>query len=282
MTDKPSFAAGYTDEMHGRVKSTCLYLATKLGDLMDDVVIVGGLVPSLIVIQDPLPAGVERHVGTMDLDLGFSLALLDEERYRSLAKRLRDSGFAPDVNDDGRLTRQRWVFGATEKITVDFLIPPSLPEDRGGTIRNIESDFAALIAPGLHLAFRDRVRIQISGLTIKGEEAQHEIWVCGPGAFVVLKALASRGRGENKDAYDLYYMLRNFGSGTDDVLKHLRPLRADQKCREAIEILKEDFLPFDGLGPRRVAEFLIGGPDEDTQTDVVGFVARVLRGMEVT
>ena len=104
--------------------------------------------------------------------------------------------------------------------------------------------------------------------------------MCGPGAFIVLKALAFKGRGENKDAYDLYYMLRNFGSGTGDVLKHLRPLTDDEQCREAIDILREDFLPFDGLGPRRVAEFLTGGPDEATQTDVVGFVARLLHGLE--
>jgi hypothetical protein len=215
----------------------------------------------------------------MDLDLGFSLALLNEERYRNLAEGLRASGFKPDVNEAGRPTHQRWVHGSSETITVDFLIEPSLPEDRGGTIRNIEADFAAVIVPGLHLAFQDRMQCLISGTTIAGEEAQRELWVCGPGAFIALKALAFRGRGENKDAYDLYYMLKSFGSGTDDVLMHLRPLTADEKCREAIEILKEDFLPFDGLGPRRVAEFLAGEPDDDTQADVVGFIARLLQGL---
>jgi len=37
----------------------------------------------------------------------------------------------------------------------------------------------------------------------------------GPGAFVVLKALAFKGRGENKDAYDLYHLVRNFGEGVE-------------------------------------------------------------------
>lgn len=279
MSDKPSTAAGYRNEAVKLVKATCLYLATKLGDLMDEIVIVGGLAPSLIVEQDPLPAGVDRHVGTMDLDLGLTLALLDHERYRTLAERMRRSGFAPDVNDAGRVTRQRWVFEATRKITIDFLIPPSLPDDRGGRIRNIEFDFAAVIVPGLHLAFEDRLHIQVSGATITGERASRKLWVCGPGAFIILKALAFRGRGENKDAYDLYYMLRNFGTGTIDVLKHMRPLSKDQICRDAIQILREDFLPFDGLGPRRVAEFLTGGADETIQTDVVGFVARLLQGL---
>ena len=46
MPEKPTTAAGYAPNQVARVKSTCLYLATKLGDLMDERVVVGGLVPS--------------------------------------------------------------------------------------------------------------------------------------------------------------------------------------------------------------------------------------------
>ena len=44
MADKPSTAAGYTSEHLELVRSTCLYVATKLGDLMNELVIVGGLI----------------------------------------------------------------------------------------------------------------------------------------------------------------------------------------------------------------------------------------------
>ena len=43
-------------------------MASKLGDLMDDLVVVGGLVPSLLIDQADLPEGATEHVGTMDLD----------------------------------------------------------------------------------------------------------------------------------------------------------------------------------------------------------------------
>ena len=36
MSDKPTTAAGYRPEFLERVRATCLYVATKLGDLMDD------------------------------------------------------------------------------------------------------------------------------------------------------------------------------------------------------------------------------------------------------
>jgi hypothetical protein len=66
----------------------------------------GGLVPSLLIKQDELPAGTEVHVGTMDLDIGLTLALLDEGRYRTLTERLRRAGFEQDINEEGNPTRQ--------------------------------------------------------------------------------------------------------------------------------------------------------------------------------
>ena len=75
MAKKPRLASEYRSEYVDLVRSLCLYVATKLGDLLDELVIVGGLVPHLIVDQSALPLDVEAHVGTMDLDVGLHLAL---------------------------------------------------------------------------------------------------------------------------------------------------------------------------------------------------------------
>jgi len=281
MADKPKRASEYTSEQVALVRATCLYVATKFGDLMDEVVVVGGLVPSLLIDQGALPEGTAVHVGTMDLDVGLKLALLAEGRYRTLTERLRDAGFAQDQTEEGRPTRQRWRVTGLASVTVDFLIQPSLATDQGGELRDIEKDFAAVIAPGLKLAFQDRRRVRIEGRTIFGEKATREIWVCGPGAFVVLKALAFLGRGENKDAYDLYYLVRNFGADVEDVAACLRPLLGDDDAQRALQVLRDDFLDHEGVGPRRVAEFLQGGPDDEIQADVVGFVRALLEACKV-
>ncbi len=276
MTDKPTTATGYKSEQTELVRATCLYVATKLGDMMDDLVVIGGLVPSLLIDQNALPKETEPHVGTMDLDIGLTLALLAEGRYRTLTERLRQAGFTPDTNDDGNPTRQRWILAQTRQVTVDFLIQPSRSDDKGGRLRDIEPDFAAVIAPGLHLAFQDRERVSLSGRTIMGEQAIREIWVCGPGAYTVLKSLAFRMRGENKDAYDLFYVVRNFGSGVMDVAQRLTPLFGDPSAQQAFAFLKEDFLSHDGIGPRRVAQFIQGSPDDAIQADVVGFISQLI------
>ena len=57
--------------------------------------------PYLLVDQENLPLGLEPHAGTMDLDMGLALAILKNERYQELGRRLRDAGFEPEVNDQG-------------------------------------------------------------------------------------------------------------------------------------------------------------------------------------
>ena len=65
MPHKPTTAQGYQPEQLARVRATCLYVATKLGDLLDQVVVVGGLVPALLVDQSCLPSSDQQHVGTL-------------------------------------------------------------------------------------------------------------------------------------------------------------------------------------------------------------------------
>ena len=140
---------------------------------------------------------------------------------------------------------------------------------------SLTRDWAAIIAPGLHLAFKNNEVVTLDGLTIAGERATRRIRVCGAGAFVVLKALAFHIRGENKDAYDLFYLLRNYGRGLSDVAAELRPLLTDESAAKAMEYLRADFQDSETIGPMRVAEFLYERPDADVQADAAGFVRQL-------
>jgi len=281
MPEKPTTAAGYPPEQVARVKSTCLYLATKLGDLISELVVVGGLVPSLLIDQANLPENVTAHVGTLDLDLGLAFALVGEQRYQQMAERLRNAKFSPDENQEGKPTRQRWRI-SDPAVTVDFLIEPEMStEAQAGRLFPLTKDWAAIIAPGLHLAFKDNQVVTLAGQTITGETAARDIHVCGAGAFVVLKALAFHIRGENKDAYDLFYLLRNYGKGVSDVAMQLRPLLPDASALAALKYLQVDFKDSETIGPRRVSEFLYGRADAEIQADAVGFVRQLLSECEL-
>jgi hypothetical protein len=121
MAEKPTTAKEYSSDQFKLVLATCLYVATFLGDYMEDIVIVGGLVPSLLIDQDSLPEGAEQHVGTIDLDIGLALAILEDKRYEAIAGSLRRAGFSQDISDRGDPTRQRWKITEPGKVTIDFL-----------------------------------------------------------------------------------------------------------------------------------------------------------------
>ena len=172
------------------------------------LVVVGGLVPSLLIPQNPPPPDVERHVGTIDLDLGLHLGLLDAKRYQAFAERLRSAGFAPDLNENGNPSHQRWSIGCHDgaAVTTDFL-----------------------------------------------------------------------SRGHPKDAYDLFYLLRNYGRSLDEVAARLVPLLDDPKTGQALDILEADFTSPDQIGPRRVAQFVMRDADEELEADASGLAAQLLR-----
>ncbi|MCL2723787.1 MAG: hypothetical protein FWD69_05060 [Polyangiaceae bacterium] len=196
-----------------------------------------------------------------------------------MTERLRAAGFGPDTNDNGNITRQRWKIDGPPKVTLDFLIPPSTDSDQAGQLRDIENDFAAIIAPGLRLAFLDCVKVTLDGLTIRAEHARRKVRVCGAGAFVIMKALAFHIRGENKDAYDLGYVLRNFGEGPATVAARLKPFAKAPEVLEARRYLMDDFESARHVGPLRAAEFLYGKPNDAAQADTWGAVRDLLDGL---
>lgn len=274
MARKPTTALAYAPKDVELVRSACLSLATYLGSFLDDLVVVGGLVPTLLIPLEGL-AGREAHVGTQDLDLGLSLALLDESRYAELVEHLRSANFEPDVNSHGKPANHRWIH-REEKVTVDFLVGAT-PSHQSGKIRIIESSLSAVVADGLPLAFRDRQKVTLSGKTLKGEQVTRALWVCGAGAFIVLKALAAKGRGENKDAYDLFYVLENYGEHyVADVADALRPLLESEVSQEAMTFLESDFSEANSIGPSRAGDFL-GRSDSNYRADRAASVRELLR-----
>ncbi len=265
-----------------RARRTCLHMATVLGDVMrTDLTIVGGLTPSLLVRQDATSPDHEAHCGTQDVDIGLSLAIVDDETYAEVAKRLRSHGFAADKKATGETVVQRWrTPPGLPAMTIDFLIPPLSPDDRPSSIRHLEGDFGAIVTPGLQLVSRDWLHVDLFGRTLHGETAARTVRVCGPGAFIVLKARALHNRGEGKDAYDLFYILRHFGSSIKDVASALIPLLDDAHAAEALTWLRSDYADIDSLGPVRTALFRLGQPDDETQADALGLVRELLRLVE--
>ena len=82
---KPRHRSGYRPDDTEQVKSACLTVAVTLGTLMDDLCIVGGCVPSLLIDHQvgPDPGTGDLHSGTNDLDIGLASTDVGKTRWRS-------------------------------------------------------------------------------------------------------------------------------------------------------------------------------------------------------
>lgn len=270
MTTKFKTRAEYDSVSMEPLTSGVIELMTRLGDIADQIVVVGGLAPFLLFTN-----AVEPPTGTLDVDLGLSLALLNEERYEALENRLRSAGFEPDRNEKGFLTRQRWV---SKGVLVDLLMPPVNSDARPGGIQNLTPTLAAFVVPGIELAHLDAVRVSLKGEALQGGSAERDIAVCGPGAFVVLKALAFKSRGEEKDAHDLMYVLET--AGTDEVARRALVFPPSEHLDDAFETLRSDFTSAEAIGPVRVAKFRSGGADEALQAESAARVRALLQKVD--
>lgn len=62
----------------------------------------------------------------------------------------------------------------------------------------------------------------------------------------------------------------------NEVAKRLAPLLEDEEAKRAVQIVREDFAAIDSIGPRRAAEFLHGGRDDEAEADALGAVRDLL------
>jgi hypothetical protein len=129
-----------------------------------------------------------------------------------------------------------------------------------------------------------RCDIELDGHTLKGERAQRKVPVCGPAAFVVLKALAFGDRSEPKDAYDLVYVVRHTLGRGEAIAERLQIHSKDhgQVVARALTLLARDFSSPSHIGPLRAAAFAVATQTElrDAAADAHGFVDDLLRAAQ--
>lgn len=258
----------YSPETTKLMVSGCLHLASVLGDFYDDIVLIGGLVPFLLVDQENRPYE-DQHVGSRDVDIALNVDLLEAERYEAIAKRLRSAGFDYDLNDKGNPTHQRWIYTKNNKVMVEFFI-----DSKGtpGTIQKMSDGLGAIRTPGSSLAFYDFEVKELRGTTLDNAVAERKLRVCGPGAFVLLKASALRIRGNGKDALDIVYIAQNYEGGLAAIANCIRKLLIYPSAKEYLTILHDDFQTPDHIGPRRLAEWSGNSGDENLRADASGIV----------
>ena len=275
----------HTDYDHYATLRCERVLLTLLGDVgpwSKRIYLAGGLAPRYLVGR--LPDGARAHVGTADVDLIIGLALGDEapETYRTLHNNLKSAGFK---QTQPSFRWSRTVDGAV--VYVEFLCetdqtdPGTIYRPKGGT----GSKVGAFNVRGAQLVTRDYVERSIEGDRLDaGGRSAVTVRVAGLLPYTVLKILAFQDRHENKDAYDLVFVILNHGGGPSAAgrASAASPIAGDPQVTEAIDLLSARFVDADHDGPHAYAKFLAAVGDDEAKArlrnEAVAAINRYLAG----
>ncbi|MCA9775124.1 MAG: hypothetical protein KC800_00345 [Candidatus Eremiobacteraeota bacterium] len=280
--DKPESRLGYESERTQTCRQLLITLVRKLGPWRNKLILVGGLVPYLLFEDGD-------HAGTTDIDLVINPTdVEDVESYRTLEQNFRKIGLRRGISLEGQAQHFRWTISdheGRETASLDLLCPSS--EGEAGKVLALkdfgEKRLSAIGIPGARLVFDDYQEIELRGELLGGQgKTRVKVRIVGLVAYVVLKALAFKERGESKDAYDLIYVLMRAGPEklgqafggkmSDNPNEPLYP--------EAVTVLKDSFLDDEEVpgvekeGPVQYARFV-----EPTDPDEQAIAAQDAAGV---
>jgi hypothetical protein len=246
----------YTADAVEAARSVMLELSHLLGEYRDGIVIVGGWVPELLLSKTG-----QRHIGSLDVDLALDHQRLDDVGYKTILQLLLTHGY--------RQGEQPYIFfrtvqvnGIPHEVQVDFLSGEYLGTGHSHRTQKVQ-DMRPRKARGCDLAFDQVVQIELSGTLPEGGKDNASIRVTAITRFIAMKAIAMASRLKEKDAWDIYYCLRNYPGGLESLAQEFKPLLKNNLILEALTDLKNKFASPDHIGPKHVADFEeITDPDD--------------------
>ena len=251
---EPQTANDYDDRTTAAVKSVLVELGQILGSFDGKFAVIGGAVPWLLLSEADMP-----HIGTVDVDLGLDPSALGDGEYARLVEALRKHGYQQREG----LRRFQLVRtvpardgGPDIDVVVDFLMPRDAEIARNRP--PLVSQFAVQRADGAELALESHHMLAIEGDMPDGGRNVVRVAVASIPAFLAMKGYAISNRLKLKDAYDIYYSIRNFPDGVDALAEATRPLLDVPAARQGYRSISEKFRSVDDFGPTSVRQFVKG------------------------
>ena len=280
---EPQRAVDYDDHTTGAVRSVLVEIGQILGSFHGKFAVVGGSVPWLLMGEAEMP-----HVGTLDVDLSLNTETLGDGEYAELVESLQSHGYQQrrDMRPFQLVRTVSASEGGSEiDIVVDFLMPRE-----AAIVKNtppLVSNFAVQRADGAELALEFNEVVQIEGNMPDGGRNRVRIVVASIPAFLAMKGYALGNRLKHKDAYDVYYCVRNFPGGLDALVTATSPLLEVATAKKGYLEIAEKFRNVDDFGPTCVRRFvenssLLGDRTADQwQQDAFGQVIAWLSALDL-
>lgn len=252
MHTEPRSAHDYDDRTTRAVESVLVEMAQILGSYRGKFAVIGGSVPWLLLNNDDMP-----HVGSLDVDICLDAEALGDGEYASLVQSLLGQGYAQRP-ENRRFQLVRPVpdpmGGPAIEIIVDFLMPRNAVVVKNDP--TLIDDFAVQRADGADLALQFSTVISREAWMPGGGRNRVDITVCSIPALLALKGYALNGRLKQKDAYDIYYCVRNYPGGVDALANDCQPVLKTENGRQGFRYIADKFGDWGSFGPTCVRQFI--------------------------
>jgi len=229
-------------------RSVLLELTHLLGAYHEDIVLVGGWVPGLL-----LPSKESPHVGSTDVDLALDHRRIEVEGYETILKLLKFRGYE-EGSQPFIFFRKLIVEGQEITVQVDLLAGEYEGVGRKHRHQKVQ-DVHARKARGCDLAFEHPVEIKLEGDLPDGGKDSVTVRVASIVPFIVMKGMALADRMKEKDAWDIHYCLKHYPGGLDSLAQAFKPFMSHGLVKEGLEKIAEKFASEKHVGPKFVADF---------------------------
>jgi len=219
-----------------------------LGEYRDNIVLIGGWVPQFLFQNES-----EMHTGSIDVDLALDHRRITDEAYKSIHNLLLESKYEQG-NQPFIFHRMVNIEGTEVRVQVDLLSGEYEGTGKSHRHQRVQEIHARKVR-GCDLAFGDPLDVSIEGNLPGGAKDSAVIKVASIVPFLIMKAIVLDDRLKEKDAYDIYYCLKQYSDKLDDLVAEFRSHLKNGLIKEGLEKLAKNFASEEHTGPKFVADF---------------------------
>lgn len=247
------YSAGQREAAH----RVLIELVNLFDEYREEIRIVGGWVPDLMFPD----AG---HIGSIDVDILINHLKLQDSGYRTMEKILLKNGYIEHTEKYFSFLKNITINGVTYPVDVDILAGMyggTQPKKRSQHVQGIK----ALKATGGNFAFDfEPQNIRVEAKRPDGSIDVAHVNLIAVVPYLVMKS-AAMGRGKAKDAYDIYFLIKNYPGGVLTMTSLFENVKTSKIIRDMKTKLGEKFASVNHAGPVDIAEF-IGAEGEERET----------------
>lgn len=267
----------YSDKEVNACKSVLLEIVHLMGELKDEMVIIGGWTPSFLfpmqtkgvfdsaIFNPNVFYTDEPHIGSLDIDVALNFSKIPDETYQTILKAFLRRGYTQDKDQPFRFFRKVHVEGSDPvDVEVDLMAGEYGGTSKGHRTQKVQ-DIRARKARGCDLAFDSSITVNLEGELPDGGKDMVSFKVAGIVPFLVMKGMAMQDRMKEKDAYDIYYCVEHFPGGTEKLAAEFSSFLKNKLVLEGLGKIRGKFKSMKHVGPVWVADFLEITEEEDRE-----------------